>query len=197
VPLNLAEADGLLLSPGVAAIEDALHSLPKLGAAESDCTGADASLSASARFTSRKCHHFYMVEDKGFLPLLRLWRSRGRIPDARMLVDNIDFRTAVAKIAGGLGEKIPDVARVGAVSNTNRSAILRSEPASWLGDCGTRRAIRAERQSKRIWSTAVSRVVCVKFSKLVMVRVRWVIQVTRGLEALIAKADALSHATMP
>jgi hypothetical protein len=139
VPLNLAEADGLLLSPGVAAIEDALHSLPKLGAAESDCTGADASLSASARFTSRKCHHFYMVEDKGFLPLLRLWRSRGRIPDARMLVDNIDFRTAVAKIAGGLGEKIPDVARVGAVSNTNL-----------LGDIEER----ARELAWRLWNTA-------------------------------------------
>jgi CHC2 zinc finger/Toprim domain len=67
-------------------------------------------------FHRERTPSFTVADDKQFFHCFGCG-AHGDVFAFLMLVDNIDFRTAVAKIAGGLGAEMPEALRVGAVSN--------------------------------------------------------------------------------
>jgi DNA primase len=70
-------------------------------------------------FHRERTPSFTVADDKRFFHCFGCG-AHGDVFDFVMLIDNVDFRTAVAKIAGGLGAGIREAYPVGAVSNINR-----------------------------------------------------------------------------
>ena len=70
-------------------------------------------------FHRERTPSFTVADDKKFFHCFGCG-AHGDVFAFLMLVENIDFRTAVAKIAGGLGADMPEAPRIGGVSNINQ-----------------------------------------------------------------------------
>src|SRR5207302_1405035 len=89
-------------------------------------------------FHPERTPSFTVADDKQFFHCFGCG-AHGDVFAFLMLVHNIDFRAAVAKIAGGVGAEMPEGPRIGAVSNINL-----------LGDRGERNGELAW----RLWTAA-------------------------------------------
>jgi DNA primase len=67
-------------------------------------------------FHPERTPSFTVADDKQFFHCFGCG-AHGDVFRFVMLIENVDFRTAVAKIAGGLGAEMPEARRVGTVSN--------------------------------------------------------------------------------